>query len=170
MTNSHTVDELYIKVSSITKTVLILVASTNLYIFQHDPKGRVTLDLFCAYTTSFNIFLQQRFNRMPLLHVSIGRQITIKFHRHFHVLGSKMLLKCIQTFILIDTKTLYMSISYIHLSSSVTLYHVHLMTSSNGTIFRVTGRLCGEFTGHRWIPRTTASDAALWCFHWSAPE
>ena len=56
MTNSHTVDELYIKFSSITKTVLILVASTNLYIFQHDPKGRVTLDLFCAYTTSFNIF------------------------------------------------------------------------------------------------------------------
>ena len=27
-----------------------------------------------------------------------------------------------------------------------------MMTSSNGTIFRVTGPLCGEFTGHRWIP------------------
>ena len=26
------------------------------------------------------------------------------------------------------------------------------MTSSNGNIFRVTGHLCGEFTGHRWIP------------------
>ena len=25
------------------------------------------------------------------------------------------------------------------------------MTSSNGNIFRVTGHLCGEFTGHRWI-------------------
>ena len=25
------------------------------------------------------------------------------------------------------------------------------MTSSNGTIFRVTGPLCGDFTGHRWI-------------------
>ena len=23
---------------------------------------------------------------------------------------------------------------------------------------------CGEFTGHRWIPRTKASDAELWCF------
>ena len=31
------------------------------------------------------------------------------------------------------------------------------MTSSNGNIFRVTGLLCGEFTGHRWIPRTKAS-------------
>ena len=28
------------------------------------------------------------------------------------------------------------------------------MTSSNGSIFRVTGPLCGEFTGHRWIPLT----------------
>ena len=29
-----------------------------------------------------------------------------------------------------------------------------MMTSSNGNIFRVTGPLCGEFTGDRWIPRT----------------
>ena len=27
-----------------------------------------------------------------------------------------------------------------------------------------------EFTGHRWIPRTKASDADLWCFLWAAPE
>ena len=27
-----------------------------------------------------------------------------------------------------------------------------MMTSSDGNIFRVTGHLCGEFTGHRWIP------------------
>ena len=46
----------------------------------------------------------------------------------------------------------------------------HMMTSSNGNIFRVTGHLCGEFTGPRWIPRTKASDAELWCFLWSAPE
>ena len=39
-----------------------------------------------------------------------------------------------------------------------------MMTSSNGNIFRVTGPLCGEFTGHRWIPDTKASDAELWCF------
>ena len=36
--------------------------------------------------------------------------------------------------------------------------------------FRVTGTLCGEFTGHRWIPRTKASDAKLWCLLWSVPE
>ena len=28
-----------------------------------------------------------------------------------------------------------------------------MMTSSNGSIFRVTGPLCRTFTGHRWIPR-----------------
>ena len=45
-----------------------------------------------------------------------------------------------------------------------------IMMSSNGSIFRVTGPLCGEFTGPRWIPLTKASDAVLWCFLWSAPE
>ena len=39
-----------------------------------------------------------------------------------------------------------------------------MMTSSDGNIFRVTGHLCGEFTGDRWIPRTKASDAELWFF------
>ena len=39
-----------------------------------------------------------------------------------------------------------------------------MMTSSNGNIFRVTGPLRGEFTSHRWIPHTKASDAELWCF------
>ena len=42
-----------------------------------------------------------------------------------------------------------------------------MMTSSNGNIFRVTGHLCGEFPGDRWIPLTKASDAELWCFLWS---
>ena len=45
-----------------------------------------------------------------------------------------------------------------------------MMTSSNRNIFRVTGHLCGGFSGPRWIPRTKASDAELWCFLWSASE
>ena len=47
--------------------------------------------------------------------------------------------------------------------------HSNMMTSSNRNIFRVTGPLCGEFTGYQWIPRTKASDEELWCFLWSAP-
>ena len=35
---------------------------------------------------------------------------------------------------------------------------------------RLTAHLCGEFTGPRWIPRTKAIDADLWCFLWSAFE
>ena len=42
--------------------------------------------------------------------------------------------------------------------------HWSMMTSSNGIIFRVTCHLCG----HRWIPRTKASDAGLWYFLWFA--
>ena len=42
--------------------------------------------------------------------------------------------------------------------------HSSMMRSSNGNTFRVTGLLCGEFTGDRWIPLTKASDTELWCF------
>ena len=52
----------------------------------------------------------------------------------------------------------------------VEFYLSTMMTSPNGNIFRVTGPLCGEFTGDRWIPRTKASDAELWCFLWPSPE
>ena len=45
-----------------------------------------------------------------------------------------------------------------------------MMTSSNGKIFRVTGHSWGESTGDWWIPLTKASDGALLCFIWSAPE
>ena len=44
-----------------------------------------------------------------------------------------------------------------------------IMTSSNGKVFRVTGHLCREFTGPRWIPRTKTRDAELRCYLWSAP-
>ena len=45
-----------------------------------------------------------------------------------------------------------------------------MMTSWNRNIFRVTGPLCGEFTGDQWSFRTKASDADLLCFLWSTPE
>ena len=31
----------------------------------------------------------------------------------------------------------------------------------------LTGPLCGEFTGQRWLPLSKVSDAELWCFLWS---
>ena len=51
-----------------------------------------------------------------------------------------------------------------HRASNVKLQCFLMMTSSNGNIFHVTGHLCGEFTCHRWISHTKASDAELWFF------
>ena len=50
---------------------------------------------------------------------------------------------------------------YWRIYSTVLIFQHPMMTSSNGNIFRVTGHLCGEFTGFRWIPLTKASDAEL---------
>ena len=63
-----------------------------------------------------------------------------------------------------NTKTLH------HCPFSPHKRQVILMMSSNGNIFRVTGHLCGEFTGPRWIPCTKAGDVDLWCFLWFASE
>ena len=47
--------------------------------------------------------------------------------------------------------------------NSIEIVWFIMMTSSNGNIFGVTGHLCGEFTGHRWILHTKASDAERCC-------
>ena len=60
-----------------------------------------------------------------------------------------------------------LQILYIHINLN---FKSNTMRSSKGNTFRVTGHLCREFTGPRWIPRTKASDAKLWCFLSSAPE
>ena len=45
------------------------------------------------------------------------------------------------------------------------IYHV-----LHDDVMVVTGHLCGEFTGPRWITRTKASVAELWCFLSSVSE
>ena len=55
-------------------------------------------------------------------------------------------------------------------SSARTTENNFMLTSSNKNIFRVTGPLWEESTGHRWIPLTKASDAEPWCFLWCAPQ
>ena len=46
----------------------------------------------------------------------------------------------------------------------------NMMMSSNENIFRVTGPLWGESTGHRWIPLTKVSDTEPWRFLWLGPK
>ena len=67
-----------------------------------------------------------------------------------------------------STRCLRLSNAYRRLWAVSSL--VIMMTSSNGSIFCVTGHLCGEFTSHRWITSTKAIDAELLYFLWSAPE
>ena len=44
---------------------------------------------------------------------------------------------------------------------SGTCWYIYMVTSLNENIFRVTGHLCGEFPGHRWIPLTKAGSFML---------
>ena len=95
--------------------------------------------------------------------------------------GSKNLTPCCAVSLYRNRNQKYCTVavwlSYLSVSKSDSLWQQQasgsggsMKTSSNGNIFRVTGHLRGELTGHRWIPRTKASDAELWCFLWSAPE
>ena len=93
-----------------------------------------------------------------------------KFYSNMNISGRKLFWKCHER---------PCPRFYVHTSRPMTsstkkeLLYQHrgyMMTSSNGNIFRVTGPLCGEFTGPRWIHRTKASDAELWCFLWSVSE
>ena len=61
---------------------------------------------------------------------------------------------------LIVYKTKFYLYKYFHWNvHSGVGWNTSMMTSSNGIIFHVTGHLCGEVTGRRWIPRTKANDA-----------
>ena len=55
------------------------------------------------------------------------------------------------------------SLSFLSVSKFTKRYS--MMTPSDGNIFRGTGPLCGEFTGHRWIPLTKASDSEFFYLH-----
>ena len=55
-------------------------------------------------------------------------------------------------------------ISYVMFSTAIWNGNIFSTAIWNGNIFRVTGPLCGEFTGHRWIPRTKPSDADVDAF------
>ena len=52
-----------------------------------------------------------------------------------------------------------------HMASAIVSWWRH----QRETFSALLALLCGEFIGHRWIPRTKASDEELWCFLWSTP-
>ena len=68
--------------------------------------------------------------------------------------------------------TLYFDCMRLEIHCGQHLVATIMMTSSNGNIFRVTGSLWWESTGHRWIPLTKGQ--WLWwdfdVYFWSVPE
>ena len=109
----------------------------------------------------------------PLWRVTSGDQSNINmrglFTWHNHVYYKKyeamMFAKVVKCVLALSNSVAVVDIYQKHLQTAAIM-----MTSSNGNIFRVTGHLCGEFIGPRWIPCTKASDVELWCFLCSAPE
>ena len=94
------------------------------------------------------------------------RDLTVVTAEVFVVITTKQnktQLNCVQ----ISWNIFYMLIGFV---CYILFPSYDMMTSSNGNIFCVTGHLCGEFTGPRWIPHTKASEAELGCFLWSASE
>ena len=73
----------------------------------------------------------------------------VRIQRDFYLLSSKM--SCRQISWNIDTARYKFKVARSLWNPTISGL---IMTSSNGNIFRVTGPLCGEFTGHRWIPLT----------------
>ena len=94
------------------------------------------------------------------------------FNRHFQIRMNKWEDSCLNNYLnSIVARLVYQPESLFYYTwRAPQMSFRGIMTSLNGNIFRVTGLLCGEFTGHRWIPRTKASDAELWWFVWFAPE
>ena len=103
--------------------------------------------------THFIVWMQVSFCRVRganlyQIHVSLSK---------FSIPGVMSVLFHQATAILVQTGNIYGE-SVLGFMMEWSFWQHFMMTSSNGNIFCVTGPLCGEFTGHRWIPITKASD------------
>ena len=118
----------------------------------------------CAYIAWMHIFM-----------IFIIVYISIEYHPvqlSSKIIYDIMFLILVKQSTFSSIKYLFQNISWFLLfdgmaiTSPTIVQTVHMMTSSNGNIFRVTGPLCGEFTG----PLTKASEAELWHFLWYTPD
>ena len=66
-------------------------------------------------------------------------------------------------------QTVEQTVEILAIWGAIALTMMYMIASSNWDIICVIGHLCVEFTGHRWISLSKASDDELWCFLWSAP-
>ena len=95
---------------------------------------------------------------------SNGQDVTIKISRQPSYLQCSFLSRIVSQ-ITLDMRcgfTIFYQPFWIMTSYQESLL---MVTSSNGNIFCVTDPLCGEFTSHRWSPRTKTNDTELWCMN-----
>ena len=86
------------------------------------------------------------------------------------ILFSKDVYICEYCWVYLWHSSIYHSVADTTVASEGKTYGSHEDVIKWQHFFRVPGPLRGEFTGHRWISLTKASDAELWCFLWCAPE
>ena len=127
----------------------------------HDSRFVV---IFCcgALNSYYSLLLQWQWNKHRIVPVLMTQPWKL------WVIAANLPRKMARSYAI--TKTQQKRIHFLWYVSYTTDYGIIIMMSSNGNICRVTGPLCREFMGHRWIPLTMASDAELWCFFLSAPE
>ena len=111
---------------------------------------------------------QPRISSCLLIHMLWS--VAIRLYWLWHLVWQLYFLPISHSFVSFETFVpLNMSINQlIHNSANSDgwLYIIqNMIMSSNGNIFRITGPLSGEFTGHRWIPLTKVSDAVLDVFY-----
>ena len=81
-----------------------------------------------------------------------NKQLIYKYDKENSVLKTQA---AITRFLWVDKKKIFLVFGFRYKSCikcRACKTSVCMMTSSSVNIFRVTGHLCGEFTGHRWIP------------------
>ena len=130
-------------------------------------RGTLMFSLICAWINNWVNNRKARYLRRNRTHYDV----TVMWTSSWSSLAISNYLLLLSMYITDNIHTLIQyPIRYVYNFVVVLWLQDHMMTSSNGNIFRITGLLCGEFTDLRWIPRTKASNADLWYFLWSAPN
>ena len=106
----------------------------------------------CMYTRHDYLFIKQEYWFISFYHIRL---------HNCHFYEWQLLMKSLRRW---HRKRCFKHSSRHALCDELVLTHASHDDVIKWKHFRVTGPLCGEFTGPRWIPHTKASDAELWFF------
>ena len=116
------------------------------------PTVWLCFDIFCGWIIIYGFmwliypYPSGLLHRLRMIHMTTS-------------LSGEVHLKCIGKFHHMASLSHWSMRSRVACSASI--HDPALRRHPTDTLFRVTGHLCGEFTGRRWIPRTKATEAEL---------